>query len=820
MKNFFIITITFLSCTVSAQVGIPLPERKSNFDVLNIDINLELDVKGKFLSGIVTSEITPTVNDLEIIELDAAALNINSVEDQSGNILKFEYTDNKLKIYTGEKYSPGEKLKVSVNYTCSPQRGMYFIYPSELNPSMPYQVWTQGEDENNRYWLPIYDYPNDKATVSLKVTVDDNFKTLSIGELISSEKSVETGKRTDHWVINKPVSSYLIMIAAGEFNILEKMYGNIPIQSYTDQNINLDDAEYTFRNVPEMTRYFSEVFQYEYPWNKYAQVVVEDFMHGGMENVTATVLNKNLIYNSSVENEFGTEGTISHELGHQWWGDLITCRSWSEIWLNESFATYSDVLWDEKVYGKNEYDYNLVLYGDAALRFDSISGRYPVWAGYGRYTTNVYSKGAVILNTFKYILGDKFFPSLGSFLKDNEFKEVETTDLINSINKTTGKDYKWMFDQWIWKAGQPEFFVSYDFDENKNEIDLKVKQMQKEDSLTPVFKMPIEVRVKERNNDEVHKIEITEREQTFRLPCTSAPEFVVFDYGNNILDKLFFDKPFDDWKNQLLQSENAVDRIMALRGLERFLKPDLSETAGKPVITIDQSETLKLFENILNNDKYWGVRIEAAKILGNNSVINFNIDVLKNSYDIQTNSKVKRQIIKSTGSSRNNMNSDFIIEKIKNEKNDYIVADGISSLAICMDKKDIPEFVIPFAERNSHRDVIQRSVIRALDSANIDGTDQQIKSVIMNIAFGKDTEGRLRSAALNSLAKYARDSDVKDSALKYLDYNFIYVKNSMLNLLALSGDRSLIPVLNEELINCTNPSIRKYYENALAKLNK
>jgi len=460
------------------------------------------------------------------------------------------------------------------------------------------------------------------------------------------------------------------------------------------------------------------------------------------------------------------------------------------------------------------------LYGDAALRFDSISGRYPVWAGYGRYTTNVYSKGAVILNTFKYILGDKFFPSLGSFLKDNEFKEVETTDLINSINKTTGKDYKWMFDQWIWKAGQPEFFVSYDFDENKNEIDLKVKQMQKEDSLTPVFKMPIEVRVKERNNDEVHKIEITEREQTFRLPCTSAPEFVVFDYGNNILDKLFFDKPFDDWKNQLLQSENAVDRIMALRGLERFLKPDLSETAGKPVITIDQSETLKLFENILNNDKYWGVRIEAAKILGNNSVINFNIDVLKNSYDIQTNSKVKRQIIKSTGSSRNNMNSDFIIEKIKNEKNDYIVADGISSLAICMDKKDIPEFVIPFAERNSHRDVIQRSVIRALDSANIDGTDQQIKSVIMNIAFGKDTEGRLRSAALNSLAKYARDSDVKDSALKYLDYNFIYVKNSMLNLLALSGDRSLIPVLNEELINCTNPSIRKYYENALAKLNK
>lgn len=820
MKIFFIIPFTFLYFELSAQNNIPLPERKSDFDVLNIDINLDLDVKGKFLSGIVTSEITPLVNDLEIIELDAAALNINSIEDQSGNILQYKYTDNKLKINTGKKYSMGETLKVSVNYTCSPQRGLYFIYPSELNPSMPFQVWTQGEDENNRYWLPIYDYPNDKATVSLKVTVDDNFKTLSIGELISSENNIETNKRTDHWVMNKPVSSYLIMLAAGEFNILEKMYGNIPIQSYTDQNIDISDAEYTFRNVPAMMELYDEIFQYKYPWNKYAQVVVEDFMHGGMENVTATVLNKNLIYNSTVENEYGTEGTISHELGHQWWGDLITCRSWSEIWLNESFATYSDILWDEKVFGKDEYDYNIVLYGDAALKFDSVSGRYPVWAGYGRYTTNVYYKGAVILNTFKYILGDKFFPSLGTFLKDNEFKEVETEDLINSINKTTGKNYKWMFDQWIWKAGQPEFVVSYDFDKNKNELALKVKQIQKEDSLTPVFKMPIEVRVKEQNKDEVHKIEITEREQTFRLLCSSSPEFVVFDYGNNILDKLYFEKPFDDWKNQLLQSENAVDRIMALRGLERFLKPDMSETAGKPAITIDQSETLNLFESSLNNDKYWGVRFEAAKILGNNPVININFDILKNSYDIQTNSKVKRQILKSIGSLENISNSEFIIEKIKNEKNDYIVADGISSLAICMDKKDIPEFVIPYAERNSHRDVIKRSVIRALDSANIDGTDLQIKNALMDIAFGKDTEGRLRTAALNSLAKYARDSDVKDSALKYRDYNFIFVKNSMLNLLALSGDKSLIPILNNELTKCTNPSIRKYYETAIAKLNK
>lgn len=820
MKIFFFITFTILYCELSAQDNIPLPERKSDFDVLNIDINLDLDVKGKFLSGIVTSEITPIVNDLEIIELDAAALDINSIEDQSGNILKYEYTDNKLRINSGKKYSQGEKLKVSVNYSCSTQRGMYFIYPSGLNPSMPYQTWTQGEDENNRYWLPIYDYPNDKATVSLKVTVDDNFRTLSIGELISSEENIETGKRTDHWVMNMPVSSYLIMLAAGEFNILEKMYGNIPVQSYTDQNINIGDAEYTFRNVPEMVRYFSEIFQFEYPWNKYAQIVVEDFMHGGMENVTATVLNKNLIYNSSVENEYGTEGTISHELGHQWWGDLITCRSWREIWLNESFATYSDILWDEKVFGKDEYDYNIVLYGDAALKFDSVSGRYPVWAGYGRYTANVYYKGAVILNSFRYILGDKFFPSLSTFLNDKKYEVAETSDLINSINKTTGKDYKWMFDQWIWKAGQPEFFVSYEFDENKKELDLKVRQLQKEDSLTPLFKIPMDIRVKEKNNDEIYKIEIKEKEQIFKFPCTSAPEFVVFDFGNKILDKLYFEKPFDDWKNQLLKSENAVDRIMALRGLERFLKPDMSETAGKPAITIDQSETLNLFESSLNNDKYWGVRFEAAKILGNNPVVNINIDILKNSYDIQTDSKVKRQILKSIGSSRNNFNSEFISEKIKNEKNDYIVADGISSLAVCMNKKDIPEFVIPFAERNSHRDVIKRSVIRALDSANTEGTDIQIKNILMNIAFGKDIEGRLRTAALNSLAKYARDSDVKDSALKNLDYNFIFVKNSMLNLLALSGDRTLIPILNDELTRCTNPGIRKYYENAIAKLNK
>ncbi|MDQ3193365.1 MAG: M1 family metallopeptidase [Bacteroidota bacterium] len=438
--------------------AIPEPERIRTYDVKHIKINVKFDWEQKEVAGNVETEIQPLADDLKEFYVDAVGFKINYIRDENNNDLDFGYDGKKIKINLTGSVSKESKIIYSVDYTCRPQKGLFFIYPTELNPSQPYQIWTQGEAQDNRHWIPIYDYPNDKTTFEVYVTVDQKFKTLSNGYLDYSRKISGTDQRQDHWVMDKPNSTYLIMLGIGNFEITEDKTEDLPVQSYVDQNINIDDAKFTFRNTTQMVRVFNEKFQIKYPWSKYAQVVVEDFIYGGMENTSATVLNKRAIYTSAVENDYSSDGIIAHELGHQWWGDLTTCRNWSEMWLNESFATYSSALWKENYFNKDEYDYEMLKNGDLAIISDSVTGRYPIWAGLGSVTTNLYDKGAVILNTFRSILGEDFFPALGLFLTDNKYGNVETRDLINAINKyhnfrhNSNEDYKWMFDQWIWKV--------------------------------------------------------------------------------------------------------------------------------------------------------------------------------------------------------------------------------------------------------------------------------------------------------------------------------------------------------------------------------
>lgn len=837
--SFCILTLIY-SCSLlnvsdtKAQGGrptVPAPERIRTYDVKHIKIEVGFDWEQKKVTGEVETTIKPLADNFREFEVDAVGFNIHSIQDEDDNDLKFKYDGKKIKINLEENYSPSDNIIYTVKYDCKPQRGLYFIYPTELNPSMPNQIWTQGEGEDHRHWFPVYDYPNDKTTFEIYATVDSKYKTLSNGHYEDSKLINDSKQRVDHWVMDKPNSTYLIMLAAGEFNVVHDKAGNLPVMSYVDRNINTDDAKYTFRNTPEMVKVFNDKFKYYYPWNKYTQVMVEDFIYGGMENTTATVLNKRLIYSPATENDYSSDHTIAHELGHQWWGDLVTCRNWSEMWLNESFAEYSTALWDENYKGKDEYDYFILRDGDNALRSDTVTGRYPIWAGYGSVTANLYDKGAVILNTFRNILGDEiFFASLGNFLKDNEYKNVVTQDLINAINKTynglnsnTGisvKDFKWMFDQWIWKAGYPEFEVSYEYDNNAKEVVLNVRQVQELDSLTPLFKTPIDIRLKNLSEDKVERIEISGENETYRIPSDSKPEMVVFDYGNNILDKSFFNKPFEDWRNQFTISADAVDRIMALRGLERFLKEDGSGTAGNQAVTSDNSAALKLFEDALTEDEYWGVRAEAAKILGKNLMSEKTSEVLKNSYEIQIDSRIKREILKALGNSDRSEDIEFIKIKIQNEPNDYITADGISALGKCLPKEEIYETVIPFVKKTSHRNVIQYAAVNALDSADSKVTDDRIKIALTEIAFGTDVEGRLRANAISALRPYAKDDAVKTFAVKYCNYNFTVVKRALISLLGNSGDKSIIPMLRTMQEETTDESMNTFLLSTIKKLEE
>lgn len=811
MKIFFFFCLLFVIVSVGFSQEKNASERVRAYDVQHIKINIEIDWDKKMVLGNVETKIVPLADGFNEFEVDAVAFKINKITGKNGNRLKYDYDDKKITVILDKAYSPNDTIVYTVDYTCVPQSGLYFVYPQELTPSYKNQIWSQGEGEDNRYWLPIYDYPNDKATSEIYVTVENKYTTLSNGYL-ESKTPVGNDKYTAHWVQDKPHSTYLIMLGVGEYNVIEDNWNGIPVQSYvyTDK---LKEGQFSFRNTAEMVKIFSEKYGVVYPWAKYAQITVKDFIYGGMENTSATVLNERAYYWPEIEKSYSAEGLISHELGHQWWGDLTTCRNWNEMWLNESFATFSDALWSETKYGRDEYDYQILRSGDNALSYDAARGRYPIWAGYGSVGTNIYDKGSVIINTFRYILGDKFFPSLKTFLTDNGYKNVETQDLVNAINKTWNDnpnldqppaDFKWMFDQWIWKAGQPEFDIRYSYDAANKLVVLNVKQTQAEDSITPVFRTPVEVRIKNDKEDKIERINISQREEQFKISFVSAPDFVEFDYGNNILDKSKITRSIGDIYNQILQSENAIDRIMAIR--------ELRDKQFDRMIT-------DVLYNVLTTDKFYGTRNEAAITLAKFKRTQA-VDVLMKGYDIQTHPKVKREILKALANYKDEKVLKFILRKIKDEKDDYIVSDGIDALAKVCNPEDIYEYVKPYMKRESHRNVVMGSVIDALKTANKSKTDERIKTYFKEIAFGIDIPGRLRADAIRALRPFAKDEDVKALAKKYIDFNARFVKQELIALLGDSNDISLVEFLTDIKKNTSDERIYKNLTDAIKKLNK
>lgn len=809
MKTLFTFIVLLIS-SISFTQEKNAPERVRTYDVQHIKMNINIDWDKKMIIGVVETKIVPLADGFKEFEVDAVAMNVNFIADKDGKKLPYDYDDKKLTIMLPKPYTTRDTITYTVDYNCIPQSGLYFVYPQELTPSYPNQIWTQGEGEDNRYWLPLYDYPNDKTTTEMFVTVETKYQTLSNGYLVS-QTPAGGDKYTAHWIQDKPHSTYLIMLAVGDFDITQDAWNDIPVQSYVFPE-RLGDGLYSFRNTAQMMKLFSEKFGVVYPWAKYAQITVKDFIYGGMENTSATVLNERAYYSPEIEKNYSAEGLISHELGHQWWGDLITCRNWNEMWLNESFATYSDALWSEARYGKDEYDYQILRNGDNALRVDARTGRYPIWAGYGSVTTNIYDKGSVIINTFRYILGDKFYPSLKTFLTDYGYKNVETQDFVDAINKTWNSDpnldqppadFKWMFDQWIWKAGHPEFIISYEYDATDKLVLLTVRQGQKEDSLTPVFKTPVDVRIKSVDENKIEKINITERTQIFKINFNSVPDFVQFDYGNNILDKSKISGSVGDIYNQILQSENAIDRIMAIR-----------ELPEKP---FDRMITDVLY-SVMINDKFYGVRSESAAALGkfNRTQVS---DVLMNAYDIQTHPKVKREILKALANYKDEKVEKFILRKIKDEKDEYIVADGIEALTKITKPENIYEYVKAFMNRESHRNVVMAAVIDAMKAANKVNSDERYKIYFKEIGFGIGVPARLRAEGLKALKPFAKDEDIKILSKKYIDFNVRFIKSELIALLGESEDKAMIDFLNEIKKNTSDERIYKNLTAAIKKLN-
>ena len=582
-----VITEEEMNGTAEAEVPTTLPPRAIAYqrvhDLLHTKLDVRFDWEKEMVIGKATLRLKPIFRPSDELTLDAKNLNFNSITVENGKELEYSYDEDRqqITIQLDKTYTRGQEYTLVFDYTATPaasgksggaitsDKGLFFINPRGEEGDKPRQIWTQGETENNSRWFPTIDKPNERCTQELYVTVDDEYETLSNGTLVSS-KPAGDGMRTDYWKMDQPHAPYLFALVVGDFEIVEdEKWNGIPVNYYMEK----DYAEYAksiFPYTPEMLTFFSEVTGTEYPWPKYSQVAVRDYVSGAMENTTAVIFGE---FMNGTDRDLidvdQNEKIVAHEMFHHWFGDLVTCESWSNLTLNEGFANYSEYLWMEHKHGKDAADYHLMQEWQGY--FGSVQNAPPhelIWYDYDNkeqmFDAHSYNKGGSVLHMLRNYLGDDaFFAGLEHYLSRNEFTAVEVDELRIAFEDITGEDLSWFFDQWFLRAGHPKLRITSDYADGS--VALTVEQVQSTDDNVPaVFRLPVDVDVYTNGTVERHRIVIDEREQTFTFAAGAAPEVVVFDPQHQLLAEMDYQKTAEELAAQFRLAPGFMDRYVAV----------------------------------------------------------------------------------------------------------------------------------------------------------------------------------------------------------------------------------------------------------------
>jgi aminopeptidase N len=587
-------------------------------DIVHIAMTLQLDLAQQSLRGTCATTVRAVQEAVSGLTLDAVDLQIAQVRQAGGATLPYDYNGQRLRVTFPEPLQRGATATVAVDYgVTKPRLGLYFITPDTAYPHKPMQVWSQCQDEDARYWFPCFDAPNEKATTEMTVTVPQPYFALSNGTLLSTTRDEETGTITYHWLQDQPHSTYLMTLVVGEFSEHTEMVDGIPVQWYVTPGRE-DDGQRAFGDTPEMVRFFSQKLGVPYPWNKYAQIAVSDFVFGGMENTTATTQTDLTLHDARAHLDFSSNGLVAHELAHQWFGNLLTCKHWSHAWLNEGFATYFDALFHEHHKGTDEFRYYMHQNAKAYFREDAEHYRRPIVTNVYKepidlFDHHLYEKGSLVLHMLHYMLGDAaFWDSLRQYVTANRHQVVETVDLERAIETATGRNLQAFFQQWVYKGGHPEYQVEFAWDDATRIATVTVRQQQQtstEHSVeTPLFDMPVKL-LFALPKGEVASVEwepsafplrVHEQLHTFHMALPAKPRWMSFDPGNWILKKLQLKVPKDMLIAQLQHDPDIMGRIYA------------AEALGD----IGSLEAVASLRQVLEQETFWGVQAEVARILG------------------------------------------------------------------------------------------------------------------------------------------------------------------------------------------------------------
>jgi aminopeptidase N len=793
-----------------ASSGRPFPfqgtkrvyERDRPFVLEHIALDLALDVPKRSVEGTATLTVRRVDAKARKLRLDAIAFEIAEVR-VAGKAAEHEYDDATLSI----DVPAAERFDVVVRYRVTPKRGLYFLEPDEHVRERPRQVWTQCQDEDARYWFPCHDKPHVKQTTELCVRVPKAWTTLSNGVLVAQKEDGDTA--VFHWKQEQPHASYLVTLVAGEFAVLAGEGARVPVSYYVPKGREVDGAR-TFGRTPQMIELFEKKTGIPYPWPKYAQVVVSDFIFGGMENTSATTMYEHILLDERGALDVDMDGLVAHELAHQWFGDYVTCRDWSEGWLNEGWATYMELVWKDEghdphghlpweTFGRDDYDY--AVKGELDIYLAEDGGRYRrpiVCRDYENpidlFDRHLYQKGALVLHVLRRTVGDEvFWRAVNAYLKKHAFGNVESRDFQRALEAESGKSLDRVFDAYVHGSGHPELEVLVEYDDGQ--LVVSVKQTQKVDHETRLWEGPLVLDVVTRGKVRRETVQVRAAKDSFVFNAEERPGHVAVDPDGDLLGTIDLKVPGDMLRDQLEHGTRAKTRWTAAIALAKRAEP---KTIAALAAALKREE------------EFWGVRAEAAEALGEiRGEVAF--AALRDATKIE-NPKVRRAVTRALGKFRTPAAAEALTPLTLSDPSYYVQADAARALGSTRQTSAF-DTLVEVLDRKAWADAARSGAADGL--ANL-RDERAVAHLTARTTYGHESPGR--RACLMAIAKLDTSKKTRELLEERLDDVDMFVRIAAIRGLETLSDAKSRPALSARLDREDAGTVRRRLREALRDL--
>lgn len=717
--------------------ALPLDVTTRDYDQLHMDLSVRPDIDRRSVEGTVVHEIASLVPALRIVRMHSLDTQVHEVTGTDGLPLAHELKDGILGITLKEPLKAGASTRLSIRYTSTPRMGLYFHGPTPEAPGTPRSLYSQGQGNDNRRWVPCYDEPDDRLTWNVAVTAPEGFQTVSNG-LLEAVEPGRDGTATHRWKFPWRSPTYLLTLIVAQLETVRERWRDVVLE-YSAPPGRHEELVTSLRETPHMLEVFSELTGEAYPWPRYAQTYVWDFVYGGMENTTATTLNMRALHGERARPNYMSEGLVAHELAHMWFGDLLTCKTWDHIWLNEGFATYMTDVWFEKRFGeealllrRREQNAGYMAGTPDAAALDlkkEPRGDIPLELHGGKQ----YDRGAAILHVLRREVGDAaFWAGVKGYVAGRRDCSVTSEDLRRAMESAAGRDLRWFWEQWVYGAGYPVLECAYDAAGGT----LSVRQVQAQKGGQGLFRLSLPVRAGP--GGEVQVLPLHQERHVFRLPA-GAP-YLRIGVGGDLLLKVRYEPGLEGWSRMLLEDPDLNARVDAAYALEAFgadgLTP-LAQAAGA--------------------DASYGVREEAARVLGRLQAgsrgARATEALLAASRD--GDARVRETALEALGAGPRAMVSEVLATRAREDGNDYCRAAAARSLGK-VHAEGAEALLLALLAEDSHGDVLRAAALEGLGAL---GGRKAIASAKEHLgyAWGKGGTHRNRKAALEVLVALAGD---------------------------------------------------------------